>query len=82
MNRDLIERLWAEACRGRLGTSISERFAALIAKECRTLVEAVGDDCHTAPFKAYEDTHPDGYRDGCNDAASAIYDAFERPEGG
>jgi hypothetical protein len=55
---------------------IAERFATLVAEECAKIADEHRDDAQDAPYKDYENNHPDGYTDAGNDIAAAIREEF------
>lgn len=77
MTRDDIIKLAREAGFGFNGASSPaiERFAALVAAAEREACAKVCEEECSDPyedFKNYEDTHTDGWMDGCNSCAAAI----------
>ena len=83
MNRDDIIRMAREAgaITGLIGRWVFEdaeqleRFAALVAAAEREACAKVCEEECSDPyedFKNYEDTHTDGWMDGCNSCAAAI----------
>lgn len=84
MNREDVIRMAREAD-GRMtdsviGVSALERFTHLIAshvaEECAKACKDVRDGGSGTP-KAYEDTHADGFMDGCNECEWAIRSLYK-----